>query len=71
MKMSGIQKLTDFPLNNYSLDSLNEFLKMETVTRDKRVENNSSNFTPSEPEKENFGTSTISFAAKDRDVAVQ
>ena len=35
MKMSGIQKLGDYPLRDYSLDSLNEFLKIEGSSGDR------------------------------------
>lgn len=31
--MSGVHRLSDLPLQTYSLDSINEFLQMETATK--------------------------------------
>jgi hypothetical protein len=38
MQMSGSHRLSDMPLQNYSLDSINEFLKVETVTQDGKLQ---------------------------------
>jgi len=65
MKMSGIQKLADFPLQNYSLDSLNEFLKMENVSKDKLAENHSSQFEASDLDKDMIVQSAYSFSKKE------
>ena len=69
MNMSGAHRLSDLPLQTYSLDSLNEFLKMETATKGKRtpemVQSQCFQSEEAEEEKAAVMQSAYSFAKKD------
>lgn len=67
MEMSGSHRLSDMSLQKYSLDSINEFLRMETVTQDKLAENRDSEKTLSENMREHDVAlqSAYSFAKKE------
>lgn len=68
MKNSGISKLGDFPLQNYSLDSLNEFLKIETNSKNNLETGKSSSHlgNSSDLKQNEIGQSNFSFTKKDR-----
>lgn len=65
--MSGVHRLSDMPLQTYSLDSINEFLQMETATRARPPSETAQSQKQEESEDERLAPmqSAYSFAKKD------